>query len=89
MEKKPDYGMYSLIASLVGLVIGLRIVGGILGIYFANEAEKNNQDLSMANAGKIIGIIEYCIRHTNYFNLYWIFCYIWICSIRKYILKGD
>lgn len=40
MEKKPDYGMYSLIASLVGLVIGLRIVGGILGIYFANEAEK-------------------------------------------------
>ena len=58
MEKKPDYGMYSLIASLVGLVIGLRIVGGILGIYFANEAEKNNQDLSMANAGKIIGIID-------------------------------
>ena len=58
MEKKPDYCMYSLIASIVGLVIGLRIVGGILGIYFANEAEKNNQDLSMANAGKIIGIID-------------------------------
>ena len=58
MEKKPDYGMYSLIAAIVGLVIGLRIVGGILGIYFANEAEKNNQDLSMANAGKIIGIID-------------------------------
>ena len=57
-NKNTDYGLYSLIASLIGLVLGFRIVGGILGIYFANEAEKNNQDLSLANAGKIIGIID-------------------------------
>lgn len=58
MEKKPDYGMYSFIASLVTLIIGFRIVGGILGIYFANEAEKNNQDMTYANVGKIIGIVD-------------------------------
>ena len=61
MDKNTDYGLYSILASLIGLVIGFRIVGGILGIYFANEAEKNGQDMSMANAGKIVGIIDIAI----------------------------
>ena len=58
MERNKDYGLYSIIASVAGLILGFRIVGGILGIYFANEAQKNGQDMSMANAGKIVGIID-------------------------------
>ena len=58
MENNKDYGLYSIIASVAGLILGFRIVGGILGIYFANEAQKNGQDMSMANAGKIVGIID-------------------------------
>lgn len=58
MKKTTDYGLYSILASLIGLVLGFRLVGGILGIYFANEAQKNEQDMSLANAGKIVGIID-------------------------------
>lgn len=58
MTKKPDYGLYSLIASLVGFFLGCNIICGILGVYFANEAQKNNQDMSMADIGKVIGIID-------------------------------
>lgn len=58
MKKDTDYGLYSILASLIGLVLGFRLVGGILGIYFANEAQKNEQDMSLANAGKIVGIID-------------------------------
>ena len=77
MTKKPDYGLYSLIASLVGLFLGFRIVGGILGIYFANEAQKNEQDMSMADAGKIIGIIDIILG-----------AIIILCAIVFYILFG-
>ena len=77
MTKKPDYGLYSLIASLVGLFLGFRIVGGILGIYFSNEAQKNEQDMSMADAGKIIGIIDIILG-----------AIIILCAIVFYILFG-
>lgn len=56
--KKTDYSLYSLIAALVGLLLGFRIVGGILAMYFAGEAEKNNEDASLYNAGRIVGIID-------------------------------
>ena len=77
MNKKPDYGLYSLIASLAGLFLGFRIVGGILGIYFANEAQNNKQDMSMADAGKIIGIIDIILG-----------AIIILCAIVFYILFG-
>ena len=53
-----EYGLYSFIAALAGFLFGLHIVGGILGLYFANEAEKHGEDSTMYKAGKIFAIID-------------------------------
>ena len=58
-----EYGLFSLIASIAGLFVCMHLIGGILGLYFAIQAEKHNEDPAMYKAGKVISIIDIVIGH--------------------------
>lgn len=52
-----NYALYALIASIVGLVSGFGIIGGVLGLVLGNTAKKFGEESDMLTASKIISII--------------------------------